>query len=115
MLKTYSLLKCSFLHLFWYQCDIPQLAKGIEGILDVGLSDILVQASAIEGGDVDVLWRLQVGHCLCPLQQLLCHRVIDTVVTVLEVLLRKGIVGVAGFLVSVRAFFSSLALSLHPE
>ena len=55
------------------------------------------------------------GHRLCALQQLLRHRVVDAVVAVLEVLLGEGVVGVAGLLVSVRTFFSSLALSFHPE
>ena len=54
-------------------------------------------------------------HRLRALQQLLRHGVVDSVVAVLEVLLREGIVGVAGFLVSVRAFLPPLAFSLHPE
>ena len=54
-------------------------------------------------------------HRLRALQQLLRHGVVDSVVAVLEVLLREGIVGVAGFLVSVRAFLPPLAFSFHPE
>ena len=55
------------------------------------------------------------GHSLRAFQQLLCDRVVHAVVAVLEVLLGEGVVGVARLLVSVRAFLSSLALSLHPE
>ena len=55
------------------------------------------------------------GHRLGTLQQLLRHWVVDAVVAVLEVLLREGIVGIAGFLVSVRTFFPPFAFSFHPE
>ena len=49
------------------------------------------------------------------LQHLLCHRVVDTIVAVLDVLFGERIVWIAGLLVAVGTLLTPLAFSLHPE
>merc|ERR1719259_1155560 len=62
-----------------------------------------------------VLRRLKVRHRLGSLQDLLCHRIVDTIISVLHVLLRQWIIRIGWFFMPIWTFLPSLTLSLLPE
>ena len=94
---------------------VSDLPVGVEGAPDVIVSGGVIQAPDIERGDQPVLRGVQVRHGLGPLEDLVRHRVIDAVVSVLHVLLTQRVVRVGGLLVPVGALLPPLTLPLHPE
>ena len=68
------------------QGHIPDLSIRVECIPDISVSSGLLQTSNIQGGDHLVLGRVQVRHGLGSLEDLLRHRIIVAVVTILHVL-----------------------------
>ena len=70
-------------------------------------------AGHLQSLDLAVFGRLNPGHGIHSRKHLIGHRVINTVVAVLDVLLCQGPRG--GHLVAVGAFCSTLALALHEE
>ena len=122
ILKTHNTyywprVKCfpQLLTLFLDHCHVSDLPVGVEGAPDVVVSGGVIQAPDIERGDHPVLRGVQVRHGLGPLEDLVRHRVIDAIVSVLHVLLTQRVVRVGGLLVSVGALLPPLTLALHPE
>ena len=72
----------------------PHLPVGVESISNVVLLCALVQAAEVEGGDHSVLGRLQAGHGLGSLEDLVSHGVVSAIITVLHVLSRQRVVWV---------------------
>ena len=86
--------------MFADQSHGPHFSISIECILDILLPHALLQPPTVEGGDHLILWGLQVRHSLGSLEELLCHRVIDSLVTILDVLDREGVIRVGRFVMS---------------
>ena len=73
-----------------------------KSLLEISICDSISQTPYVEGGDGLVLWWVQSGHGRGPLQQLVSYWIIDTIITVLYVLVSKWIIGICGLLVSVK-------------
>lgn len=68
-------------------------------LLEISICDIIPQPSYVEGSDSLVFWWIQSWHCRSPFQQFVCHWVINTIVTVLNVLVGQRVIGICGFFV----------------
>ena len=89
----------------WYYVNLFYLIKVISQIrftdrIENRFRSVVDQSCNVDGRDQRILWRIQRRHVLGPLHQLLCHRIVVSVITISDVLLRQRIVGICGPLVS---------------
>lgn len=73
-----------------------------KALLEISICNSISQTPYVEGGDGLVLWWVQSGHGRGSLQQLISHWIVDTIITVLYVLVSKWVIRICGLLVSVK-------------
>lgn len=66
---------------FYHNKSLPYFSVLIKMSSKLFFSDIISQVANVEGGDRPVLWRRQCRHGSSSAHKLLCHRVIDSVVS----------------------------------
>lgn len=71
-------------------------------LLEIAICDGIAQSTNVEGADRFVLWGIQSRHSGGPFQKLVSHRIIDTIVTVLDVLVGKRIIRICGLFVPAK-------------
>ena len=79
----------------------PRSANG-RHLLQFLLRHLIADAADVERRDAPVLGRLELGHGVVTLEELLCHRVVQTVETILDVLVGQRVVRVGRLLVAVE-------------
>lgn len=70
-------------------------------LLEISISDSITKTPYVEGADGLVLRWVQAGHGRGPLQQLVSNWIIDTIITVLYVLVGKWVIRICGLLMPV--------------
>lgn len=74
----------------------------MNSLLEIPICDGISQSSNVERADGLVLWGIQSGHSGGSFQQLVSHRIIDAIVTVLNVLVSKRVIRICGLLMPVK-------------
>ena len=95
--------------------DGAKLAVLVKVIAKVLLQHLFTNVANVQGGDGFVFRRVQTRKCGSSAHQFLGHRIVGSVITIFNVLIGQWIVRVGWFLVTVGAFFSSLAFTLDPK
>lgn len=92
--------------------NASNLSKLIEIVIQILLGDFIAHISNVDGCYRLIFRRTGSRHVRNASKKLLCYRIFCSIVAILDVLIRKRVVGIIRLLVPVRTLFATAALAL---